>query len=657
VDREGPLAGLGFIHLGFLAAGAAVAVPILIHLLFRQRARRVEIGTLHFLRVVLRDQTRRRKIRRWILLALRCAGVLLLAALFARPYWKGFGDQGSEREVVVLIDRSASMGAGTAGASPLDKAQRQADELIRGLPDGSAVRVAYCDADGVEPALTAAIDPKVQPRLAGTDYTKALNWARDIVVASRRPKRQVFLFTDLQRSGLGPPLADGFPPTSEVELIDVGRTLTANLAVDDVVSEQTNLREGKPVIVTARVFNAGLFPARDVRVRLMLEGRDAIEKTAKVAAHSRQLVRFEVPIEEPGLYHGFVEVAAEDDLAFDDRRYMAFDARRPDRVLLVEGEPGPSVFGNETYYLETALRLKLPSDESTASPTPYEPTRLEWTGAQRSLPDLSNYRVVALCNVAEITAADAGALSRFVEVGGSLIVFSGDQVKPAGYAALEQAKVLPAQLKEPAETGPYRFADWAKDHPLFSPFADPQYGDLRTLRFRRITRLTAESAAQVVASAQGGLPLVVEKSTGQGRCIVFAFPADTAWGDWAIHRLYVPLVHQLLGYLTNRLPETALVKFDRAGAGSANAPGVVVTNGRALVRNVDAAESEIERTTVAKLREAYRLPQGAKNDQHADEPDSLAAGNERPDEFWRTIAWALLVVLVVEMFVANRTYA
>ena len=65
------MGGLGFIHLGFLAAGAAVAVPILIHLLFRQRARRVEIGTIHFLRIVLQDQARRRKIRHWLLLALR----------------------------------------------------------------------------------------------------------------------------------------------------------------------------------------------------------------------------------------------------------------------------------------------------------------------------------------------------------------------------------------------------------------------------------------------------------------------------------------------------------------------------------------------------------------------------------------------------------
>ena len=43
--------GLGFIHPAFLAAGAAVAVPVLIHLLFRQRARPIDIGTLQFLRV------------------------------------------------------------------------------------------------------------------------------------------------------------------------------------------------------------------------------------------------------------------------------------------------------------------------------------------------------------------------------------------------------------------------------------------------------------------------------------------------------------------------------------------------------------------------------------------------------------------------------
>ena len=144
------MAGLGFIHLGFLAAAVAVAVPVLIHLLFRPRARKVEIGTLFFLRLVLRDSARRRKFRRWILLALRVAGVLLLALLFARPYRSNAGAAGSEREVVLLIDRSASMGAGGASSSPFAKAQRAAGELIKGLPPGTTVHLAYFDAEGTE---------------------------------------------------------------------------------------------------------------------------------------------------------------------------------------------------------------------------------------------------------------------------------------------------------------------------------------------------------------------------------------------------------------------------------------------------------------------------------------------------------------------------
>ena len=652
------MGGLGFIHPGFLAAAAAVAVPIVIHLLFRRRARRVEIGTLHFLRAVIRDQARRRRIRRWVLLALRAAGVLLLALLFARPYLRAPEVPGSEREVVILIDRSASMGAGAAGASPLDKARRQAGELIRGLPDGTTVRLAYFDAERVVPVPTGRFDPGIRPGLAGTDYTKALAWARDVVVASRRSQRQVFLFTDLQRCGLGAPLADGFPQTVDVELVDVGRPLTTNLAVEDVVAEQTNLRGGQPMTVAARVFNAGAFRARDVRVRLALEGRPAVERTATLDAHSRQLVRFEVPIDRPGLYHGFVEVGGGDDLRFDDRRWLAFEARRPDRVLLIDGEPGPSIYGNETYYLETALRLKLPDDESTASPTPYEPTRLAWGGRGSTLPELGPFAVVALCNVADVSPADADFLRKFVESGGGLIIFTGDQVKPGAYAAMEQARLLPARLQGPAEVGSYRFADWVKDHPLLGPFADPQYGDLRTLRFRRITRMLAEPDSRVLATASDGSPLVVEKSIGRGCSLIFAFPADNAWGDWSIHRLYVPLVHQLLGDLTGRLPETGRVRFERAGEVEAQGPGVSVKDGRAVVRNVDAAESEIERTTAARLREVYRLPQGRKNDhRQEEEATALAAAGERPDEVWRAVAWVLLAVLIVEMFVANRTYS
>ena len=99
-----------FIQFGMLGALGALAIPVIIHLLFRTHPRTVELGTLQFLRIVLRDNARKRRLKRWVLLALRLACVALIALLFARPYLLATEPVEGNRLVVVLIDRSASMG-------------------------------------------------------------------------------------------------------------------------------------------------------------------------------------------------------------------------------------------------------------------------------------------------------------------------------------------------------------------------------------------------------------------------------------------------------------------------------------------------------------------------------------------------------------------
>ena len=55
---------MGFVQASMLAALAAVILPILAHLLFRRRSRPVDLGTLRFLKVAVRQDTRRRKLSR-----------------------------------------------------------------------------------------------------------------------------------------------------------------------------------------------------------------------------------------------------------------------------------------------------------------------------------------------------------------------------------------------------------------------------------------------------------------------------------------------------------------------------------------------------------------------------------------------------------------
>jgi len=650
--------GVNLIHAGFLAAAAAVSIPILIHLLLRPRARLASIGTLRFLRLAIKETTRRRKIRRWLLLAMRAVAVLLLALLFARPYLSSFAGLGQDSEVIVLVDQSGSMAAMYSGRTLFSCAQAAAEKILGDLPQGTKAHLAYFDDRGATPTSDSRVDSQRRPGYAGTDFGQALCWARDVFLTSGRQHRKVYLLTDLQRTGQHIP-CKGFPANVEVEVVELGKPLMGNLAVEKVEAVQPTIRAQEPIVVSAHVSNAGVLPAHDVQVRLCLEGSGGKladqSRTISIAPSASRQIDFSVPIDQPGLYQGFVEIAADDGFSADDRRWLAFEARSADRLLLVDGEPGSSVFGNETYYLETALRLALPGKGSAL--TPYEPVR--WAlEAGSHLPGLESCSVVVLCNVAGLADDDLARLQNFVVGGGRLLIFTGGKVAPASYTALEQAGLLPGTVEGETEFGLFRFQTWDKDHPIFRPLNDPQQGDLRRVAFRKITRVKPSPEAKVLAAASGGNPLLLEKPLGHGTVLLFTSAADRDWGDWPQSRLYVPLIHQIVGYLTERLPENQRVHSEIAGPGADKPPGVANEKNMTLVRNVDARESRIERYSQKQFRKEFQLADVKVGEAPQ---QTLAAilpvGAERPSELWTYVIWFLLAVLAIEMFIANRTHA
>src|SRR5918911_927430 len=79
------------------------------------------------------------KLRRNLLLLLQLLLLLLLALALARPFFPTAGSAG--RNLIVILDRSASMGANDARPARLDAAKRQAITLIDQLPDGGRATI------------------------------------------------------------------------------------------------------------------------------------------------------------------------------------------------------------------------------------------------------------------------------------------------------------------------------------------------------------------------------------------------------------------------------------------------------------------------------------------------------------------------------------
>src|SRR5215470_10311807 len=126
---------MNFLAPAFLAGLVAIAVPVLIHLINRERKVVVEFPSLMFLQRIPYKSVRRQKIRHLLLLIMRCAALALLVAAFARPFFQRhqplIGGTGA-REVVILLDRSSSMGY----ANRFERARDAAKKVVAGLGAG-----------------------------------------------------------------------------------------------------------------------------------------------------------------------------------------------------------------------------------------------------------------------------------------------------------------------------------------------------------------------------------------------------------------------------------------------------------------------------------------------------------------------------------------
>jgi hypothetical protein len=118
----------------------ALAIPVLIHLIQRERKRVVEIPVAD---VPAQDPVPVGPAPahpRLLLLAMRLAGLALIVLAFARPFFKrtemAAATQNGAREAVILVDTSYSMEYGDRW----QKAKSAATDAIRGLAPGDRAR-------------------------------------------------------------------------------------------------------------------------------------------------------------------------------------------------------------------------------------------------------------------------------------------------------------------------------------------------------------------------------------------------------------------------------------------------------------------------------------------------------------------------------------
>src|SRR3954469_4370850 len=96
--------GISFLSPLFLIGAIAAAVPILLHLFHRKTEVVIDFPAVSLLKRAPAQQHRRRRLREWLLLALRIAALALLALSFARPYFAGTAAPEAAPLTVIAVD-------------------------------------------------------------------------------------------------------------------------------------------------------------------------------------------------------------------------------------------------------------------------------------------------------------------------------------------------------------------------------------------------------------------------------------------------------------------------------------------------------------------------------------------------------------------------
>ncbi|MBN1518265.1 BatA domain-containing protein [Candidatus Sumerlaeota bacterium] len=632
---------MGFINGAILFGLSALAAPVIIHLIRSRRFRQETIGTLRFLKQAVQETKSWRRLQRLLLLTARLLIVALLTFLFARPFFEKPDEESSAQlDALLLIDASGSMNGEALGVSNFTLARDAALKTLKELPNGAKATVAvFSDAvEEVEDLEHADLRPA-----GATDYTAMSAWARDRLKLSAAKERKVYLFTDMQRKGLpGDPLGD-WPLDVDVELMPAIKPGDWNCAVADVRNLSPYLGGDGEVEVQLACFGATP-EAQEVTVSLQLGGVE-VEKTALLRNGA---VRMNWTPVQPGEYTGVARVDAEDAWAADNERHFVFNVREPLPVLLVNGSPGSTMFQDETYYIEMALKISKRRDGQSE-------LKCE---VRREIEDLTPYRVVALCNVGALGKDEVAELKRYLANGGKAVWFLGNRTSERMFNEFYDAGVFPAALRELDVPVPRTITEWDKEHPALQLFTGRESGDLSRIVFRDVFRLEPDEDAHVLARLSNGAPAIIEQAVGRGSVIAFANPADRDWSDWPKERIFVPVIRETFSYLADIQNVTDQARVEALRMNGERDAGAYKDNDGWFVVAPDARESDIVMADEAEFRRSLGFAELADAPEEEQEVKDVAPlKSERENEFWVFLAIGLLGLMVAENYLADRSRA
>lgn len=558
---------------------AAVAIPLILHMIQSSKTVRMPFSTIRFLKIAQKKSSRRVKMENMLLWLLRFLLMVFLALAFGVPMVRtsNFGSfiGRTPRNVAIVIDASYSMGYTVGKESVWDRALDAAVAVCEGLNEGDQICLFVADED-VKPVVEQLTEEKeyviAQIRALEKGYTIS-RLAPAVLAANsaleedkRNREKEIHIITDNQalpwesfgKQGSGAEEEEGeeasqassensagvneavsvtgwdakrIQAKTTIFVTLLGATSPENVAPADVDISPKLIMADMASKIRVRLMHCG--PPKSSSVTVFLNGEELQKRSMLVGGDAAAEAVFNLPPLEAGSHIATIELP-EDNLLVDNKFNFLFKVKEYLPVLCVG-------YNRELFFMVKAMTASA-GGKSGINVKVIDP-------AQLASENLAEYSCVFLCNALPISGNEIMKVETYTRSGGLLVIFPGDRASVSDYEPWTCLPAKPKAVRDILLAKRKHMLRWEQpQHPLLRELRVGESG-APLIAIKRILQFNESvKDSGVLISAGADKPFIMDREFALGHVLLFSVSADRTWSDLPLSPYFLPFLHQVVQY-------------------------------------------------------------------------------------------------------------
>lgn len=405
-----------FLYPGFLWALAALAIPVILHLFYFRRYKKVYFSNVRFLREVKEETSARHKLRNLLILLMRCLALAFLVFAFAQPFIPVSEEtyQGA-RNVSLFIDNSFSMQSFGEDLPLIDRARQKGREILDAYGDQDQFQILTHELSaaqqryiGKEEAISQLEEIEIAPDVSMLSRVAARQ--KQLAASGGAEKFAGYILSDFQKSITNFDTGDSLYTFS---LVPVQSVQEKNVAIDSVWFEVPAQMLNQTSALIVRVTNYSPDEVENVKLTTTLYDQEKPLGALDIPAGETVHDTANITILKTG-WHKLIVRITDFPVQFDDTYYATFYVDERVRILAINGaSPNPrlvAAFANNAHFALDNQNL-----------------------AQLNYSSFRTYDLIILNEIPSITSGMTEELYNYIDGGGNVILFPAAAQPPEAY--------------------------------------------------------------------------------------------------------------------------------------------------------------------------------------------------------------------------------